>query len=55
LRWPRLTDKQTDLFVGTDFIAPDILFKTTNAEASKKHRGYLVRCPRGGLAAGRTF
>jgi len=43
------------LFVGTDFIAPDILFKTTNTRAPKKHRDNLVRFPRGGLAAGRTF
>jgi len=34
---------------------PDVLFKTTDAWAPKKHRGYLVKCHSGGLAAGRTF
>jgi len=48
-------DRQTDLFVGAEFIAPDVLFKTTNAVALKKHRGYLVRCPSGGLVACCTF
>jgi len=47
LRRPLLTDREADLFVGTEFIAPDVLFKATNARASEKHRGYLVRCPSG--------
>ena len=55
LRWPRLADRWTDLFVGTEFIAPDVLVKTTKTGAPKKHRDYLVRCPGGGLATGRTF
>jgi len=33
-----------DLFGGTGFIAPDVLFKTTKAGAQKKHRGYPDRC-----------
>jgi len=35
LRRPRLADRQTNLFggTGTEFIAPDILFKATKAEA----------------------
>jgi len=44
--------RQTDY---SEFIAPNGLFKTTNAEAPKKHRGYSVRCPSGGLGEGRTF
>jgi len=55
LRCPRLSDRQTDLFAGTEFIAPDVLVKTTNTGAPKKHRDYLVRCSSGGLAAYRTF
>jgi len=46
--------RQTDLFVGTEFIALDVL-KRTNAGAPKKHRGYPGRCPSGGLTAGRSF
>jgi len=34
-RRPRFADRQTDLFGGTDFIAPDVLFKTTNAGEPK--------------------
>ena len=30
---------------------PDVLFKTTNAGAPKKHRGYPDMCPSRGLAA----
>jgi len=26
---------------------PDVLLKTTNAGALRKHRGYAVRCPSG--------
>jgi len=33
----------------------DRLFKTTNAEAPKKHRGYSVGCPTGWLGEGRAF
>jgi len=33
----------------------DRLFKTTNPEAPKKHRGYSARCPSGWLGEGRTF
>ena len=40
------------LFGGTEFIALDVLFKTTNAEAPKKHKGYPYWCPSRGL--GRT-
>jgi len=46
-----LADRETDLFGGTEFIVPDVLFKTTNAGAPKKHRGYPDMCPSGGLAA----
>jgi len=42
LRRPCLADRQTYLFVGTEFIAPDVLFKTTNAVALKKHRGWVI-------------
>ena len=52
---PRLADRETDLFVGTEFIAPDVLFKTTNAGAPKKHRGNIDRSPSGGLPAGCIF
>ena len=51
-RRPRLGDKQTDLFDGVEFIGPDVLFKTTKAEAIRKRRGYPYRCPSGVL--GRT-
>ena len=33
---PRLADRLTDLFGGTEFIAPDVLFRKTNAGAPKK-------------------
>jgi len=49
LRRPRLADKKSNLFDVAEFIAPDGLFKTTNVEALKKHRGYSVRCPSGWL------
>ena len=45
MRWPGLADRQPDLFVVTEFIAPDVLFTTANIGAPKKLRGYLVRCP----------
>jgi len=32
---PRLADRETDLFGGTEFIVPDELFKTTNTGAPK--------------------
>jgi len=35
LRRPRLADRETDLFGGTEFIVPDVLFKTTNVGAKK--------------------
>ena len=35
---PRLADRETDLFGGTEFIVPDVLFKTTKAGAPKKQR-----------------
>ena len=35
MRRPLLADRQTDLFGGTEFIAPDVLFKTTRAGAAK--------------------
>jgi len=47
--------KLTDSFGGTEFIAPDVLFKTTNASALKKHSGHPDRWPSRGLAAGRAF
>jgi len=46
--------RQTDLFSGTWFIAPDVIFKTTNAGALKK-RGYPDRRPSGSLVEGRTM
>ena len=51
LRRPRLADRETDFFGGTEFIVPDVLFKTTIAGAPKKHRGYPDMFPSGGLAA----
>jgi len=48
---PRLADRETDIFSGTEFIVPDVLFKTSNDGASKEHRGYPDMCPSGGLAA----
>jgi len=48
---PRLADRETYLFAGTEFIAPDVLVKTMNAGAPKKHRDYPDMCPSGGLAA----
>ena len=51
MRRPRLADRETDLFGGTEFIVSDVLFKTTNAGAPKKHRGYPDMCPSGGIAA----
>ena len=44
-------NRQTDISSGTEFIAPDVLFKTTNAGAPKKHRGYPDMFPSGELAA----
>jgi len=55
LRRLRLEDGETDLFDDTDFTALDVLFKTTNADAPKKCRGYPDRCPSGRLAEGCTF
>jgi len=53
---PRLADTETDLFGGTEFIVPDVPFKTTNAGAPKKHRGYPDMCPSGGrVSAGPAF
>ena len=40
MRRPRLGERQ---FGGVEFIAPDVLFKTTKVEATK-NRGYAVRC-----------
>jgi len=51
LRRPHLAYGWTDIFAGTGFIAPDVLFKTTNTGALKKYRGYLDMYPSGGLAA----
>jgi len=51
LRRPRLADEEKDLFDGTEFIVPDVLFNTTNAGAPKKHRGYPDVFPIRGLAA----
>jgi len=42
----------TDLFGDTEFVVPDVLFKTTNARAPKKRRGYPDRYPSRGLVAG---
>jgi len=50
-----LAHKWIDLFGGTEFIAPDALFKITNAGAPKKNKGYPIRCPSGGLGKGRIF
>jgi len=55
LRWARLADRQADLFVGAEFIAPDVFFKTSDAGAPKKRRGYPGKCHSGGVAAERTF
>ena len=38
LRRSHLADRETDLFGGTGFIVPDVLFKTTNAGTPKKQR-----------------
>ena len=35
---PRLADRETNLFDGTEFISPGVLFKTTNAGVPKKQR-----------------
>jgi len=51
LRRPCLADRETDLFGDTEFIVPDVLFKTTIAGAPKKHRGYPHMCPSRELAA----
>jgi len=51
LRRPRSADRETDLFGGTEFIMSDVLFKTINAGAPKKHRGYPDMCSSGGLVA----
>jgi len=48
---PRLADRETDLFGGTEFIAPNVLFKKTNVGAPKKRRSYPDMCPSGVLAA----
>jgi len=48
---PRLADWGKDLYACTEFIAPDVLFKTTNAGAPKNHGDYSDMCPSGGLAA----
>jgi len=38
LRRPCLADRTTDSFGSTEFIAPDVLFKTTIVRAPKKQR-----------------
>jgi len=48
---PRLADREKDLFGGTEFIVPDVLFNTTNVGAPKKRRDYPDVCPSGGVAA----
>jgi len=35
LKRPHLANRQTDLFGGTEFIAPDVVFKTTKPEQRK--------------------
>jgi len=54
LRRSRLADRWTDLFDVTEFIAPDGLFKTTNAEAPKKQR-LFSQVPQRRLGVGRKF
>jgi len=39
---------QFGIFIFAEFIAPDALFKTTNAGASIKRRGYPDMCASGG-------
>jgi len=51
LRRPSLADTYTDLFGGTEFIAPDVLLKTSKDETTE-NRGHPVRCSSGGLAKG---
>ena len=43
MRRPGLAEILTDLFAGTEFIAPDVLFKTTKAGAQKKKTLRLSR------------
>ena len=45
-----------DRFIGgIEFIAPDVLFKTSNDGVPTKHRDYTARCPSGWIGEGRAF
>jgi len=48
LRRPRLADRWTFLFGDSEFIAPDVPFKTTKAEASKNTDVIQYGVPAGG-------
>jgi len=50
-RMPRLGDRWTDLFCGTEFITPE----DNERRVTEKNRGHPGRRPSGGLAARSTF
>jgi len=52
---PRLTDGDTDLFAGTEFIAPDVLFKTTNAGSTEKIQRSSRHVPQRRVSGGPAF
>jgi len=53
---PRLTNKWIDSFGGIESIAPDVYSsRQRTPEHRIKYRLYLIRCPSGGIAKGRTF
>jgi len=52
---PRLADRETDLFAGTEFIVPDVLFQTTNAGAPKKTQRLSRHVPQRKVSGGPAF
>jgi len=52
---PRLADRETDLVAGTEFTAPDVLFKTTNAGAPKKTQRLSRHVPQRRVSGGPAF
>ena len=55
LRRPCLADRETDLFGGTEFIVPDVLFETTNAGAPKKPQRLSRHVPQPRVSGGPAF
>ena len=50
-----MADRETDLFGGTEFIVPDVLFETTNAGAPKKPQRLSRHVPQPRVSGGPAF